>query len=41
VALPGVPTAVVAEFARHKAAGLPFFASETVTTDHGAVYKIL
>jgi hypothetical protein len=36
---PGVPAAVVAEFAGHKVAGLPFFAPETVTIDHGAVYK--
>jgi hypothetical protein len=36
---PGVPAAVVAEFAGHKVAGLPFFAPETVTTDHGSVYK--
>ncbi|GAA1625697.1 hypothetical protein GCM10009679_33440 [Saccharothrix algeriensis] len=36
---PGVPAAVVAEFAGHRVAGLPFFAPETVTTDHGAVYK--
>ena len=32
---PGVPAAVVAEFAGHRVAGLPFFAPETVTTDHG------
>ncbi|SEH02384.1 hypothetical protein SAMN05444920_12642 [Nonomuraea solani] len=36
---PGVPAEVVASFAGHKVAGLPFFAPETVTTDHGAVYK--
>jgi len=36
---PGVPAAVVAEFAGHKVASLPFFAPETITTDHGAVYK--
>jgi hypothetical protein len=36
---PGVPAAVVAELAGHKVAGLPFFAPETVTTDHGSVYK--
>jgi hypothetical protein len=36
---PGVPAEVVAEFAGHKVAGLPFFAPETVTTDHGSVYK--
>jgi len=26
-------------FAGHKVAALPFFAPETVTTDHGSVYK--
>ncbi|WP_431971555.1 hypothetical protein [Nocardia sp. bgisy134] len=36
---PGVPAAVVAEFAGHRVAGLPFFTPETVTTDHGSVYK--
>jgi transposase InsO family protein len=36
---PGIPAAVVAEFAGHRVAGLPFFAPETVTTDHGSVYK--
>jgi len=36
---PGIPAAVVAEFAGHKVAGLPFFAPETVTTDHGSVYR--
>lgn len=36
---PGVPAALVAEFAGHKVAGLPFFAPETVTSDHGSVYK--
>jgi hypothetical protein len=36
---PGVPAAVVAEFAGHRVAGLPFFTPETITTDHGAVYK--
>jgi hypothetical protein len=36
---PGVPAAVVAGFAGHKVAGLPFFAPETVTTDHGSVYN--
>jgi hypothetical protein len=30
---------VIAEFAGHPVAALPFFAPETVTTDHGAVYK--
>ena len=36
---PGVPASVVASFAGHQVAGLPFFAPETVTTDHGSVYK--
>src|SRR5216684_4348013 len=36
---PGIPSAVVAEFAGHKVAGLPFFIPETVTTDHGSVYR--
>ncbi|MFE7369537.1 transposase [Streptomyces anulatus] len=36
---PGVPATVVAEFAGHKVAALPFFAPETVTTDHGSPYK--
>lgn len=36
---PGLPAAVVAEFAGHRVAGLPFFTPETVTTDHGAVYR--
>ncbi|MFG2716623.1 transposase [Streptomyces goshikiensis] len=36
---PGVPASVVAEFAGHKVAALPFFAPETVTTDHGSAYK--
>ncbi len=36
---PGVPASVVAEFAGHRVAGLPFFAPETVTTDHGGPYK--
>jgi hypothetical protein len=36
---PGIPAAVVAEFAGHRVAGMPFFAPETVTTDHGSVYK--
>ncbi|MFI6689256.1 transposase [Streptomyces sp. NPDC050485] len=36
---PGLPAAVVAEFAGHKVAALPFFAPETVTTDHGSVYR--
>ena len=36
---PGVPASVVADFAGYRVAGLPFFAPETVTTDHGSVYK--
>jgi hypothetical protein len=36
---PGIPASLVASFAGHKVAGLPFFAPETVTTDHGPVYK--
>ena len=36
---PGVPAALVAEFAGHRVAALPFFAPETVTSDHGSVYK--
>jgi hypothetical protein len=36
---PGLPAAVVAEFAGHKVAGLPFFTPETITTDHGSVYR--
>jgi hypothetical protein len=36
---PGLPAAVVAEFAGHEVAGLPFFTPETVTTDHGSVYR--
>ena len=36
---PGLPGSVVAEFAGHEVAGLPFFAPETVTTDHGSVYR--
>lgn len=36
---PGLPAAVVAEFVGHKVAGLPFFTPETVTTDHGSVYR--
>ncbi|WP_329165785.1 transposase [Streptomyces sp. NBC_01527] len=38
-AYPGVPATMVAEFSGHKVAGLPFFSPETVTTDHGSVYK--
>jgi hypothetical protein len=36
---PGLPANLVAEFAGHRVAGLPFFAPETVTTDHGSVYR--
>jgi len=36
---PGVPASIVADFAGYRVAGLPFFAPETVTTDHGSVYK--
>ncbi|MFC5957881.1 transposase [Streptomyces pratens] len=35
----GVPADVIAEFTGHKIAALPFFAPETVTTDHGGPYK--
>lgn len=34
---PGLPANLVAEFAGHRVAGLPFFTPETVTTDHGSV----
>ena len=36
---PGIPASLVASFAGHKVAALPFFAPETVTTDHGSVYN--
>jgi transposase InsO family protein len=36
---PGLPAAVVSEFAGHRVAGMPFFTPETVTTDHGSVYR--
>ncbi|WP_420312218.1 transposase [Streptomyces sp. YS-B37] len=36
---PGVPAALVAEFAGHPVAARPFFAPEAVTSDHGSVYK--
>lgn len=36
---PGIPATIVAGVAGHQVAGLPFFPPETVTTDHGAVYK--
>ncbi|SCK34169.1 Integrase core domain [Streptomyces sp. ScaeMP-e48] len=38
-AYPGVPHTVVAEFAGYEVAGLPFLSPETVTTDHGSVYR--
>lgn len=38
-AYPGVPGTVIAGFTGGKVASLPFFAPETVTTDHGSVYK--
>lgn len=36
---PGVPANIVADFAGYRVAGLPFFTPETVTTDHGSVYR--
>ncbi|MEU6718367.1 transposase [Nonomuraea sp. NPDC046802] len=36
---PGIPGTLVAELAGYEVAGLPFFPIETVTTDHGSVYK--
>ncbi|GGN56639.1 transposase [Streptomyces kronopolitis] len=36
---PGVPSALITEFAGYPVAGRPFFAPETVTSDHGSVYK--
>jgi hypothetical protein len=36
---PGLPAAMVSEFAGYEVAGLPFFTPETVTSDHGAVYR--
>jgi hypothetical protein len=36
---PGIPAAVIADLAGYESAGLPYFAPETVTTDHGSVYK--
>jgi len=36
---PGIPKTLVAELAGYEVAGLPFFPVETVTTDHGSVYK--
>jgi len=36
---PGIPAAVIADLAGYESAALPYFAPETVTTDHGSVYK--
>lgn len=36
---PGVPADFVADFVGYNVAALPFFAPETITTDHGAPYK--
>ncbi|MEU1596881.1 transposase [Streptomyces sp. NPDC005708] len=36
---PGVPAEILTEFVGHEVAALPFFAPETVTTDHGSIYK--
>jgi hypothetical protein len=36
---PGVPASILAELGGHRVAALPFFAPETVTTDHGSVSK--
>jgi hypothetical protein len=36
---PGIPKTLVAELAGYEVADLPFFPIETVTTDHGPVYK--
>jgi len=36
---PGIPAQTVAALAGYRVAALPFFAPETVTTDHGSVYK--
>jgi hypothetical protein len=36
---PGIPKTVIADLAGYEVAGLPFFPIETVTTDHGSVYK--
>lgn len=35
----GVPADIIAEFAGHRVAALPFFAPETITTDHGGPYR--
>jgi transposase InsO family protein len=36
---PGIPKTVIADLAGYEVAGLPFFPIETVTTDHGSVYR--
>jgi transposase InsO family protein len=36
---PGLPATIVAELAGYEVAALPFFCPETVTSDHGSVYK--
>ncbi|GIF15469.1 DDE-type integrase/transposase/recombinase [Actinoplanes teichomyceticus] len=36
---PGIPKDLVADFAGYSVAGLPFLHPETVTTDHGSVYR--
>jgi hypothetical protein len=38
-AYPGVPTTAVGELAGYPVAGVPFVTPETVTVDHGSVYK--
>ncbi len=38
-AYPGLPATIVTDFAGYEVAGLPFFAPETITTDHGSVYR--
>jgi hypothetical protein len=36
---PGIPASTVAEVAGYPVAGLPYFTPETITVDHGPVYK--
>ncbi|MFD5741271.1 transposase [Streptomyces massasporeus] len=36
---PGLPAAMVSEFAGYAVAGLPFFTPETITSDHGSAYR--
>ena len=38
---PGIPKTVIADLAGYEVAGLPFFPIETVTTDHGSVYRTI